>query len=72
MPERKESLCAMWKEEGERNFNLQSFTFHAHFSLKSTVTVAMTGTGFPLRNVGLYFHCFTAARAASFKTGLPS
>ena len=31
-----------------------------HLKLKITVTVAITGTGSLLSNVGEYFHCFTA------------
>lgn len=33
-------------------------------SLKLTVTVMITGTGMPLRRVGVYFHCRTASSAA--------
>ena len=34
-------------------------------------TVAITGTGLPFSSVGLYFHCFTAATAPSFRSGWP-
>lgn len=33
-------------------------------NVKFTVTVMMTGTGTPLRSVGVYTHCLTASSAA--------
>src|SRR6185503_19188776 len=40
-------------------------------SLKFTVTVMMTGTGTPLRRVGVYTHCLTASMAAESSRGMP-
>src|SRR5206468_12105485 len=41
----------------------------AHLKLKMTVTVAVTGTGSPLSNVGEYFHCLNARPASSTSSG---
>ena len=42
-----------------------------YFRLNRIVTVAITGTGSPFKNVWLYCHCLTAATAAASRNGWP-